>query len=115
MKGLGNANALVMRGLEGPTEVVNRGEDIFLYCRYDLEQNDRLYAVKWFHGAREFYRFQPEMNPPGRVFPIEHIDVDVHRNQNIFQTLHPQFSYPFYYFVSGRIVRRRKTCHPPSR
>lgn len=65
-----------MRGLEGPSQPVTRGEDIFLYCRYDLEAGDRLYAVMWFHGTREFYRFQPEMNPPGRSFPVDDVAVD---------------------------------------
>lgn len=72
----GTGHGLVMRGLEGPSQPVTRGEDIFLYCRYDLEASDRLYAVMWFHGTREFYRFQPEMNPPGRYFPIDDVSVD---------------------------------------
>lgn len=66
-----------MRGLEGPTRSVTRGTDIILHCRYDLEAGDRLYAVKWFHGTREFYRFQPELQPPARSFPIEDVYVDV--------------------------------------
>ncbi|XP_059353124.1 uncharacterized protein LOC130695933 isoform X1 [Daphnia carinata] len=72
-----NGHGLVMRGLEGPTQSVTRGTDIILHCRYDLEDGDRLYAVKWFHGTREFYRFQPELQPPARSFPIEHVYVDV--------------------------------------
>ncbi|XP_046443295.1 uncharacterized protein LOC124193487 [Daphnia pulex] len=70
-------HGLVMRGLEGPSQSVTRGTDIILHCRYDLEAGDRLYAVKWFHGTREFYRFQPELQPPSRSFPIEDVYVDV--------------------------------------
>nr|CAH0104990.1 unnamed protein product [Daphnia galeata] len=70
-------HGLVMRGLEGPSQSVTRGMDIILHCRYDLEAGDRLYAVKWFHGTREFYRFQPELQPPSRSFPIEDVYVDV--------------------------------------
>ncbi|XP_045034461.1 uncharacterized protein LOC116928436 [Daphnia magna] len=72
-----SGQGLVMRGLEGPTQTVTRGMDIILHCRYDLEAGDRLYAVKWFHGTREFYRFQPELQPPSRSFPIEDVYVDV--------------------------------------
>ena len=73
----GTGHGLVMRGLEGPSQSVTRGTDIILHCRYDLEDGDRLYAVKWFHGTREFYRFQPELQPPARFFPIEDVYVDV--------------------------------------
>jgi hypothetical protein len=73
----GTVHGLVMRGLEGPSQSVTRGMDIILHCRYDLEAGDRLYAVKWFHGTREFYRFQPELRPPSRSFPIEDVYVDV--------------------------------------
>lgn len=79
----GTGHGLVMRGLEGPSKSVTRGMDIILHCRYDLEAGDRLYAVKWFHGTREFYRFQPELQPPSRSFPIEDVYVDVNIFLNI--------------------------------
>jgi hypothetical protein len=74
-----------MRGLEGPSQSVTRGTDIILHCRYDLEAGDRLYAVKWFHGTREFYRFQPELQPPSRSFPIEDVYVDVYNLNNLLE------------------------------
>jgi hypothetical protein len=52
------------------------GEDANLRCSYDLE-SETLYAVKWYRGAEEFYRFIPKELRPKQVFPTAGISVDV--------------------------------------
>lgn len=46
---------------------VKRGDNALLICNYDIE-NDTLYAVKWYRGRREFYRYTPKENPAGKIF-----------------------------------------------
>ncbi|XP_074114501.1 autophagy-related 16 isoform X3 [Cotesia typhae] len=48
-------------------EAVAVGSQVTLTCRYDL-QTDVLYAVKWYKGKDEFYRFVPKELPPLLVF-----------------------------------------------
>ena len=57
---------------------VRRGETLTLSCHYDMEQ-DTLYAVKWYRGNKEFYRYVPKEVPPTQVFPIYGINVDVRK------------------------------------
>lgn len=52
------------------------GESIKLECHFDLE-GDHLYAVKWYKGKKEFYRYLPKENPPSKVFPLPGVEVDV--------------------------------------
>jgi len=96
----GIGDGLIVRGLDGPTEPVTWGTDVFLHCRYELRREtpppataaataagwmaaaddgdgEQLYAVKWFRGRREFFRYQPKLKPPVRLFPIQHVHVDV--------------------------------------
>jgi len=68
------SEGLVIVELSGPSQVP-RASDIVLHCKYDLEE-DRLYAVKWFRGSREFYRFEPQQSPQATVFAIDNVRVD---------------------------------------
>ncbi|KAG8228347.1 hypothetical protein J437_LFUL014242, partial [Ladona fulva] len=52
------------------------GETVRLECQYDLEGAE-LYAVKWYKGKKEFYRFLPKEDPPTKVFPLPGINVDL--------------------------------------
>ncbi|RZB39828.1 uncharacterized protein BDFB_010564, partial [Asbolus verrucosus] len=52
-----------------PSAVV-RGKDAALECYYDLE-GDQLYAVKWYLGTTEFYRYTPKEIPPIKQFPSQ--------------------------------------------
>jgi hypothetical protein len=52
-----------------PSAVV-RGDDAILECYYDLE-GDQLYAVKWYLGITEFYRYTPKEIPPIKQFPTQ--------------------------------------------
>lgn len=60
-------------------EAVAVGSQVTLTCRYDL-QTDVLYAVKWYKGKDEFYRFVPKELPPLLVFGnlfAHNIDVSI--------------------------------------
>ncbi|XP_044018222.1 uncharacterized protein LOC122858991 isoform X2 [Aphidius gifuensis] len=48
-------------------EAVAVGSTVNLTCRYDL-QGDVLYAVKWYKGKDEFYRYLPKEMPPISTF-----------------------------------------------
>lgn len=52
------------------------GEAIKLECQFDTE-DDQLYAVKWYKGKKEFYRYVPRDIPPGKVFPSSGVNVNV--------------------------------------
>uniref|UniRef100_A0A8D8VIH2 Ig-like domain-containing protein n=1 Tax=Cacopsylla melanoneura TaxID=428564 RepID=A0A8D8VIH2_9HEMI len=60
-------------------QAVNRGQDVTLYCNYDLEKQP-LYSVKWYRGKLEFYRYSPGDSPTSKIFPYPGIDVDVSRS-----------------------------------
>ncbi|XP_035706642.1 uncharacterized protein LOC110849143 isoform X1 [Folsomia candida] len=57
------------------------GEEITLRCSYDLEAGT-LYAVKWYRGVEEFYRFIPKELRPKQVFPGTGISVDYFRSDD---------------------------------
>lgn len=60
-------------------KAVRRGDSVVLHCHYDLE-GDPLYALKWYKGRAEFYRYTPNEKPPMKVFPIpglSELNVDV--------------------------------------
>ncbi|PRD21132.1 UNVERIFIED_CONTAM: hypothetical protein NCL1_52691 [Trichonephila clavipes] len=52
------------------------GLDVVLTCDFDLE-GETLYAIKWFHDGKEFYRYSPEEEPKTMFFPARGIKVDV--------------------------------------
>ncbi|KAG5877092.1 hypothetical protein JTB14_026751 [Gonioctena quinquepunctata] len=60
--------------------VVQRFSHSAVRCSYDLE-NNTLYAVKWYRGGYEFYRFTPSESTTIKVFAIRGIDVDI-QNSN---------------------------------
>lgn len=53
---------------------VERGKQAKLRCNYDME-GDPLYAVKWYKGGREFFRYTPLDTPPFKQFPTPHLHV----------------------------------------
>lgn len=55
---------------------VKKGDSAILNCWYDTE-GDPLYAVKWYKGGREFYRYAPNENPAVKTFPIGNLTVKV--------------------------------------
>lgn len=57
-------------------EAVKVGDDATLSCDYDLE-GVALYSIRWYRYDVEFYRYLPKESPPTKVFPVEHVRVDV--------------------------------------
>lgn len=57
---------------------VESGEMAQLICDHDTE-DEALYAVKWYKGAREFFRYTPKEIPAVKIFsfPGLHIDVSI--------------------------------------
>lgn len=57
---------------------VESGEMAQLVCDHDTE-DEALYAVKWYKGAREFFRYTPKEIPAVKIFsfPGLHIDVSI--------------------------------------
>lgn len=72
-------------------EAVRIGDTVTLSCDYDLEQV-ALYTIKWYRYDEEFYRYVPKESPPSRVFPMEHITVDV---STVFITFQSRFDREF--------------------
>jgi len=55
---------------------IQSGRNAIMTCDYELE-NDDLYAVKWYKGKREFFRYTPKEIPPIKIFKLPGIRVDV--------------------------------------
>ncbi|XP_044763712.1 uncharacterized protein LOC123320442 isoform X2 [Coccinella septempunctata] len=63
------------------------GESAVLYCNYDLG-GDALYAVKWYKGHEEFYRYLPRASPPATSYDVDGIYVDHSKSDDTKVTLH---------------------------
>lgn len=55
---------------------VKRGDNVTVECRFDME-GDSLYSVKWYKRRREFFRYTPKEIPPGRIFPVAGVQINV--------------------------------------
>lgn len=81
-------SALKLISVNVPTMVV-MGQPVWLNCSYDLE-NEELYSIKWYHwnadseAKGEFYRWIPKDSPPGQMFQMEGIYLDVSLKMNFF-------------------------------
>lgn len=53
-----------------------RASDATLRCIYDL-QGSTLYSVQWYKDNSVFFRYVPADSPPGQMFPIPGVTVDV--------------------------------------
>ncbi|XP_058123699.1 uncharacterized protein LOC131293294 [Anopheles ziemanni] len=51
-----------------------RGTTATLHCYYEMD-GESLYAVKWYKGRREFYRYTPKESPPMKIFPVPGVQV----------------------------------------
>ncbi|XP_046674802.1 uncharacterized protein LOC124363589 [Homalodisca vitripennis] len=56
--------------------VVERGKNVELVCKYDL-QGASLYTIKFYRGNHEFYRYNPMDVPPVKLFLFPGLDVDL--------------------------------------
>ncbi|CAB4070417.1 unnamed protein product [Lepeophtheirus salmonis] len=57
-------------------EIAQRGRDVIFNCTYSLEA-DKLYAIKWYRGNYEIFRFVPSENPKKKTFPLLGFNVSV--------------------------------------
>ncbi|CAH1103032.1 unnamed protein product [Psylliodes chrysocephalus] len=57
-------------------EKVVEGNDVELTCQYDLE-GDILFAIKWYRGQSEFFRYTKHEQPQIKTFPLKNINVDI--------------------------------------
>jgi hypothetical protein len=57
---------------------VRRGDNVTFNCYFDIE-DDGLYSVKWYKGAKEFSRFTPKENPALKIFPNNFVTVKVRK------------------------------------
>ncbi|XP_046812612.1 uncharacterized protein LOC111685096 [Lucilia cuprina] len=67
--------SLTMTEVRIPKHIM-RHETAALGCKYDLD-GESLYSVKWYKDGFEFYRYVPRDMPPGQVFPLPGVDVDL--------------------------------------
>jgi len=67
--------ALKLLNVHVPPEVV-QGHAANLRCRFNM-QGEQLYSVKWYKGAKEFFRFVLKDSPPSQVFPVAGIQVNL--------------------------------------
>jgi len=74
---------------------VERGQNVMLYCNYDLDGAPML-SVKWYRGSHEFYRYSPGMIPTTQTFPFHGLNVDVSKNYS--QNLISKTQYRCIYF-----------------
>ncbi|CAL4128608.1 unnamed protein product, partial [Meganyctiphanes norvegica] len=57
------------------TDPLEVGDSAWLEC--DVDRNgDSVYAIKWYLGLHEFYRWTPADSPPLKIFPKKGINVD---------------------------------------
>lgn len=61
---------------------IMRHEDAVLGCKFDLD-GESLYSVKWYKDGFEFYRYVPRDMPPGQVFPLPGVDVELQNSTDI--------------------------------
>ena len=60
-------------------DTILRGQDAVFNCSYTLE-DEKLYAVKWYRGTYEIFRYVPSDNPPTKAFPLQGYNVSVSLN-----------------------------------
>lgn len=68
-------NALKILQVKVPPAALS-GHSVQLECVFSSD-GDSIYAVKWYRGVDEFYRYVPAEEPHATVFPLNGIEVDV--------------------------------------
>ena len=61
---------------------IQKGQSPIFECTFTLE-DERLYAIKWYRGNYEIFRFIPSEDPPIKTFFLEGYNVSV--SQKIVQ------------------------------
>jgi len=68
-------------------DTILRGQDAVFNCSYTLE-DEKLYAVKWYRGTYEIFRYVPSDNPPTKAFPLQGYNVSMRRSTGNTMVLH---------------------------
>ena len=63
-----DVNSLKIKSISKP-QTVTRYSELTLKCEYQLENEDRLYGLKWFLEGSEILRYMPGLEPPLRYNP----------------------------------------------
>ncbi|XP_017134229.1 uncharacterized protein LOC108150519 [Drosophila elegans] len=77
-------SSLTMTEVKIPNHIM-RLKSATLGCRYALD-GESLYSVKWYKDGNEIYRYLPRNKPPGEVFPLPGVNIDL-RNSSDTQIL----------------------------
>lgn len=56
--------------------IVLRGDTTSFNCSWDMNVRDKVWAVKWYRGNFEIFRFIADETPPTKVFKLDNFDVD---------------------------------------
>eukprot|EP00090_Calanus_glacialis_P022022 TRINITY_DN33973_c0_g1_i1.p1 TRINITY_DN33973_c0_g1~~TRINITY_DN33973_c0_g1_i1.p1 ORF type:complete len:330 (-),score=19.64 TRINITY_DN33973_c0_g1_i1:402-1391(-) len=56
--------------------IVLRGDTTSFNCSWDMEPVDKVWAVKWYRGNFEIFRFIADEQPPTKIFKLDNFDVD---------------------------------------
>ncbi|XP_014217662.1 uncharacterized protein LOC106646139, partial [Copidosoma floridanum] len=62
-----------------PRDAVEQGHDATLRCHYDLDGKP-LFALKWYRGEQEIYRYLPSLTPAIKIFNYTWIQIDPHNS-----------------------------------
>ena len=65
-------------------ETTHRGSDVIFNCSFNL-QDEKLYAVKWYRGTYEIFRYLPSETPNIKTFPLEGFHINVSKNIVTFE------------------------------
>ena len=63
-------------------ETIARGSDVTFNCSFNL-QDETLYAIKWYRGTYEIFRYIPSEDPPVKTFPLEGFNISVSTTWNL--------------------------------
>lgn len=71
-----DSNSIHINRFEVP-EAVERGHSATLYCDYQLESHEELYAIKFYKNNIEFFRYVPKELTPKQSYKLLGIYVNV--------------------------------------
>ena len=80
MKISGPASGLSNLRVSVPS-IVLRGDTTSFNCSWDMEPVDKVWAVKWYRGNFEIFRFIADDQPPTKILKLDNFDVDVSLNE----------------------------------
>ena len=58
-------------------ETVIRGNDVVFNCTFNFDEDETLYAIKWYRGTYEIFRYIPSDEHPTKRFPLAGYNVSV--------------------------------------